>query len=67
MFCTKCGNQLKDGEKFCTNCGAKVIPDAVGGNADQKSAEEKIKWKEFHLCGFRGGIPSLFTENRSQK
>lgn len=24
MFCTKCGNKLKDGAKFCTACGQKV-------------------------------------------
>ena len=22
MFCTKCGNQIKDGYKFCPKCGA---------------------------------------------
>lgn len=47
MFCRNCGNQLKDGVKFCPNCGAKVIPDAAGDDAEQKSAEEKIKWREF--------------------
>ena len=24
MFCTKCGSELPDGAKFCTNCGAQV-------------------------------------------
>ena len=24
MFCTKCGHEVKDGVKFCTNCGAPV-------------------------------------------
>lgn len=24
MFCTKCGRQIEDGSKFCTNCGASV-------------------------------------------
>ena len=22
MFCTNCGNQMLDGSKFCTKCGA---------------------------------------------
>ena len=22
MFCKQCGNELKDGAMFCTNCGA---------------------------------------------
>ena len=21
MYCGNCGHQMKDGEKFCTNCG----------------------------------------------
>lgn len=24
MFCTKCGNEIKEGEQFCTNCGTKI-------------------------------------------
>lgn len=24
MFCNKCGNTIKQGEKFCTNCGTPV-------------------------------------------
>ncbi len=24
MFCNTCGNAIKQGEKFCTNCGAPV-------------------------------------------
>ena len=26
MFCRKCGNELKDGVKFCTKCGTPVTP-----------------------------------------
>ena len=22
MFCTECGNKIKEGDKFCNNCGA---------------------------------------------
>ena len=25
MFCSKCGNQLKDGDRFCAKCGAAVM------------------------------------------
>ena len=24
MFCTKCGKEIKDGQKFCTGCGAQI-------------------------------------------
>ena len=24
MYCVKCGNEVKDGTKFCTNCGAEI-------------------------------------------
>ncbi len=24
MFCSKCGNELSDGDIFCSKCGAKV-------------------------------------------
>lgn len=25
MFCTKCGNEMKEGQLFCTKCGAKSV------------------------------------------
>lgn len=27
MFCNKCGSEIKENNKFCTNCGNKVIKD----------------------------------------
>ena len=29
MFCVKCGNELKDGQAFCTVCGTKAIENAA--------------------------------------
>ena len=26
MFCTNCGTQMPEGQKFCTNCGAALQP-----------------------------------------
>lgn len=34
MFCSNCGYQLENGEKFCSNCGASVVVD--------KKLDEKI-------------------------
>ena len=38
MFCSKCGNQLKDGERFCSRCGQPVQPGAKAQNAAPMSA-----------------------------
>ncbi|MDO4364178.1 MAG: zinc-ribbon domain-containing protein [Clostridia bacterium] len=52
MFCQKCGKEINDNAKFCTNCGAKVgnsfdIGDKIKNinlsNANITNATEKIK------------------------
>ncbi len=35
MFCTDCGNKLKEGEKFCTNCGK-----SQDGESERKTAKK---------------------------
>ena len=42
MFCTKCGNQCEDGQRFCNNCGAQleVAPAADGPVAEAPFIEE---------------------------
>lgn len=46
MFCSNCGNEIKDGQKFCTACGTPVpeqtlssAPDQADINTPQQSAE----------------------------
>ena len=29
MYCTKCGNKLKDNDKFCTRCGTKQFVSSI--------------------------------------
>lgn len=41
MFCEKCGNQLSDDSKFCTNCGTQVIK--------KTKTEEKISDTQVQL------------------
>ena len=45
MFCKNCGNPLKDGAKFCMNCGAKVITDDTRTEVhnDAPSPEEPVR------------------------
>lgn len=40
MFCTKCGNQIKDGFKFCPKCGAPTYAEKEKPQGEVK--EEKV-------------------------
>lgn len=42
MFCTKCGNPLHDGDKFCAHCGAKVREDIAREASDSQKYEEVV-------------------------
>lgn len=49
MFCEKCGKEVLKNERYCTNCGYKIITELEGANNNnQKIAEplkkKKIKW-----------------------
>ncbi|MBM3726781.1 MAG: PspC domain-containing protein [Acidobacteria bacterium] len=33
MFCTRCGNAMKDADKFCSGCGATVAAGPAGAGA----------------------------------
>jgi uncharacterized membrane protein YvbJ len=41
MYCEKCGSRLKEGDKFCTNCGNKILP-----INNVSKVEQSIKTKE---------------------
>ena len=38
MFCEKCGKNLADGERFCGNCGAPVVPRVQQAPVEQPEA-----------------------------
>ncbi len=44
MFCTKCGNQCEDGQRFCNNCGAQLeaAPAAEESVAEAPVIEEPV-------------------------
>lgn len=54
MFCQKCGTQISEGAKFCTNCGEKVLVSEetdnekaiVSNNTDLKIQNNKYNYNE---------------------
>lgn len=60
MFCTECGNKLRDDEKFCTNCGKSH--DNLGEN---KPVQRVASTKEVQpSISIKTQTPSPVTEER---
>jgi hypothetical protein len=55
MFCKKCGTEIKDGEKFCSKCGAPAETDA----APVAKKEEPAKHETPMFVGILLGAISL--------
>jgi uncharacterized Zn finger protein (UPF0148 family) len=61
MFCKKCGTQLKDGAKFCPQCGAAVsVPVIPDPNPPQEKMSVELLCKN---CGTALKEGALFCEN----
>lgn len=45
MFCIKCGKEIKDGTKFCTNCGAEVTAQKEKVK-ETKEKEDKLSYSQ---------------------
>jgi uncharacterized membrane protein YvbJ len=41
MYCSKCGLELKETDKFCSNCGTSVKPDMDTDNQDMGNDNTK--------------------------
>lgn len=42
MFCTKCGNRIKDGAKFCDYCGNAIAVEKSGINVSTTVSDKKV-------------------------
>jgi len=40
MFCSKCGNQMPDGAKFCSACGAEFATAEEAGSEETANSTE---------------------------
>lgn len=56
-FCTNCGQQINDGAKFCSSCGAAVI------NNKANNQRETVFEGNIHKCPNCGEILNSFTSN----
>lgn len=43
MFCKKCGQKLKDGAQFCTNCGEKVVMPKASVQPEMKTLMQEVE------------------------
>lgn len=41
MYCTKCGNKIKEGNKFCTKCGVSLNKDEIRKSDTKEKADGK--------------------------
>ncbi len=51
MLCKNCGNQLREGEKFCTVCGTYNDPDDIDDSLDENAVPLENQLNEFELKG----------------
>ena len=71
MFCSNCGTQINDGEKFCPNCGAPVHAEAQNVNQDffqstsNESANDEIKGFSADNASTFNGAGSTNSSNTS--
>ena len=49
MFCTKCGNQIKDGFKFCPKCGTPAFVEQEESKGEVKNEEVNEVTKEVNV------------------
>ena len=43
MFCSKCGNKIEDGAKFCDSCGNAIVVEQLGKNASATVSRKSNK------------------------
>lgn len=56
-FCSKCGEKLRDGAKFCDSCGTAVVAEASADTGKRKEVYEG----KVHKCSMCGQILESFS------
>ena len=66
MYCENCGAQLKDGAKFCPQCGTKVIDDGPAPSSATASEPSSYRPSAF-ASGNPSTQPVAETPQRTEK
>jgi len=72
MFCPKCGTENPEYAKFCTKCGAALVPPAGGSETPATPAQTSIGLQPniagllCYVAGWITGIIFLVIEKKSQ-
>ena len=64
MFCWKCGNEINEGDKFCTKCGAQQFK--VCTKAVQKPKQKQKDQKNFKTYSFKFSNIKLNASKRDE-
>ncbi len=51
MYCIHCGNQMADGTKFCSQCGAAAMEQPIGATAGSGTGKLTRPWAERKIAG----------------
>ncbi len=60
MFCTKCGKELRDQDKFCFECGATTGKGTTGTSAPPKQERLSRPMREAKIGGVCAGFARAF-------
>lgn len=66
MFCTKCGNQIKDGFKFCPKCGTPIYVEKESSQNVDKTEDVDEVAKEAKVS-LDNSIESVVEEKKDKK
>jgi hypothetical protein len=60
MFCPQCGKEVAEGQVFCQQCGARLVPDREGPSSS--GGRTRTPWEDRENTGFVGGLYRTLKE-----
>lgn len=72
MYCKKCGKELKENDRFCSGCGARIdasdsFATMAAGIDEKKPEPSKFEGRKFHMEGLNWDLAGYPTEEESHE